>query len=448
MNDLVDIENRLRKTYRAVADRTRTDVGLPEPDHQRPVLLVADELAPRRRTPGRLAVAAAALAVVGAAAVVAVTIAGGDKKVDVGSGNELHLPDAPLDARFDHSAVWTGTEMIVFGGYRDDDAEPGTTNDLRDGAAYTPATRSWRRIADMPKSIRGGSLAVWTGREIVAIYTGGEFPVPDGTPFGAAYDPATDEWRLIESPDLGVLPHLPGQGQVAWTGDRVLVTGLMATEGGLLDPDQVGAATYDPATGTWEELPDAPAPFTEFGKAVWTGTELVYVGPSRDDGSDPVVLALDPAAKSWRTLPQFPLADRWSALVAWSGREVIVAGGAPAAQGSTTEFRDAAALDPATGRWTQLPDLPADVYATTIGAARGGDVVAGRMVAWGTEDEARRFLLFDPADHTWTWGPARPAVVSGVEAIVSTGTEVIVWGGMGPDRTTVVDTGYEMYIGQ
>lgn len=453
MNDLrdLDLENRLRKTYRAVAEHTRTDVQLPEP--HTPRLLVADDLAPRRRrrpSAGRLAVAAAALVVVGAVAMVAVALNGGEQNGDVGSGGELILPDAPIKARHGHSAVWTGTEMIVFGGYNDDDGDDNTNETgpparPGDAAAYDPATRSWRRIADLPEGVRGGSLAVWTGTEVVAIYISGgdEIPVPAGTPFGAVYNPATDQWRLIEPPGFGVLDYLPGEGRVTWTGDRVLVAGLMETFGDGHSPDQVGAATYDPATGAWERLPDGPVPFDDVGTAVWTGTELVYVGPGPGGLA---AVALDPVAKSWRALPPSPLERRANPLVAWSGSEVIVAGGMwQTGPESFSMFADAAALDPATGQWSRLPDAPADTFAgDTIGAA-GGNGVAGQVVTWASWSPAYRMLLFDAADRTWTWGPG---MIRGSESVVSTGTEVIVWGGLDQDGRSAVDTGYVMSLPQ
>jgi hypothetical protein len=43
------------------------------------------------------------------------------------------LPEAPLTGRPAPAAVWTGTQMIVWGGYT-------TSQNYTDGAAYTPGT--------------------------------------------------------------------------------------------------------------------------------------------------------------------------------------------------------------------------------------------------------------------------------------------------------------------
>ena len=60
-----------------------------------------------------------------------------------------------------HSAVWTGTEMIVWGGF--DGA-----NNKSDGAAYAPATNTWRTIATAGAPIgRSNHTAVWTGSSMI-----------------------------------------------------------------------------------------------------------------------------------------------------------------------------------------------------------------------------------------------------------------------------------------
>ena len=73
---------------------------------------------------------------------------------------EAGTANAP-SARSGHQAVWTGDEMLVFGGRN-------AGGDLADGAAYRPATGTWR-----PLSVAGSPLArhdateVWTGSELL-----------------------------------------------------------------------------------------------------------------------------------------------------------------------------------------------------------------------------------------------------------------------------------------
>jgi N-acetylneuraminic acid mutarotase len=47
------------------------------------------------------------------------------------------LPEAPLTGRAGPTAVWTGSQMIVWGGYTTTENYT-TSNSYTDGAAYTP----------------------------------------------------------------------------------------------------------------------------------------------------------------------------------------------------------------------------------------------------------------------------------------------------------------------
>ena len=62
--------------------------------------------------------------------------------------------------RASHTAVWTGSEMIVWGGY-------GGTY-LNTGGRYDPSTDSWTAISTInAPTPRGGNTAVWTGSEMI-----------------------------------------------------------------------------------------------------------------------------------------------------------------------------------------------------------------------------------------------------------------------------------------
>ena len=65
-------------------------------------------------------------------------------------------------ARGSHTAVWTGSEMIVWGGFNG-------SNDLNTGSRYNPAANSWAAtsIANTPSVLRDSHSAVWTGSEMI-----------------------------------------------------------------------------------------------------------------------------------------------------------------------------------------------------------------------------------------------------------------------------------------
>lgn len=241
----------------------------------------------------------------------------------------------PLRGRQGNIAVWTGHEVIYWGGDR-----PGRAPE---GAAYDPKADRWRRISRSPLTNRHDAGAVWTGREVVVfggVNGGGR------QRDGAAYDPVNDRWRPIaEAPLSGRIPLA-----VAWSGTEAVVVGSRGY--GLYDGLQ-DAAAYDPATDTWRALPGLPIQINE-GSAVWTGSELIVYGKFLDrqrgvQGPDGRArgAALDPVAGHWRDMPPAPLSGQ-SITLAWNGSETI----------GWDHNRYAAAYDRLSNAWLTLPDLP------------------------------------------------------------------------------------------
>src|SRR2546422_4454064 len=90
--------------------------------------------------------------------------------------------NAPSARRF-HTAIWTGSRMVVWGGYN-------VGLRLDTGGQYDPATDAWTTISiTNAPSARFYHTAVWTGSFMVV--WGGK----DGSPFtntGGRYDPASN----------------------------------------------------------------------------------------------------------------------------------------------------------------------------------------------------------------------------------------------------------------
>jgi hypothetical protein len=392
----------------------------------------------RERRSLKVAVAAVMVLVVGSAMVLASrsgtsSNATGDdtRPAAVGSPAEGFwepLPEAPIEPRFQQGAVWTGQEMIVLGGYGEDDA-------VHDAAAYTPATGAWREVADPPDGFGGSPIAAWTGEEVVAFGCA----VDDGdcsTPIGAAYDPAADDWRTIVDPPSDIGPLTTAPAHVSWTGEDLLVVSSITGE--TVD-ESTNAALYDPASDTWTSLPEAPELVPIFADAFWTGREMILIGSENGSGlaapSRIVALALDPEARSWRTLPEPPIGPRSHMLAAWTGTELVIGGGIRPDGQRTADRTDAVAWDPATDRWRALPDAPV----AFAGSERYPDAVVGdQVVAFDTADPEGRPLLLDVDAGTWTLGPPidipeRRAdnELPGRDEVpaVSTGDAILVWGG-------------------
>lgn len=140
------------------------------------------------------------------------------------------LPDAPLRPASGAAAVWTGSEFIVWGGY----AGIGSADEraVAQAGAFAPTTDRWRELPDAPIPGAYGGEAVWTGAEVWVF--GGFGGEAGRQPMlgAAAYDPATNTWR--------VLPSLP-QPMVAaaWLQTRVAMIGADGTAW-TLGPDDDG----------------------------------------------------------------------------------------------------------------------------------------------------------------------------------------------------------------
>jgi N-acetylneuraminic acid mutarotase len=237
--------------------------------------------------------------------------------------------------------VWTGREMLGWGGGCCGDATAG-------GAAYDPATNAWRRLARSPLPPTQRPLGVFTGRELVVVVSGLD---PDGRPYparfalAAAYDPSTDTWRR--------LPPLPQHaarfgGTAVWDGHEVLVVATGARSR--------AAFALDPTARRWRRL--ATMPRGRIGAtAVWTGRRLLLVGGRIPTSSEPVLparaLVYVPRRNRWSVLPPASMRRRDGAAAVWTGRTLFVVGGSVVTCGPdgvrgcrTTSLADVAAFTP------------------------------------------------------------------------------------------------------
>ena len=170
----------------------------------------------------------------------------------------LPVANAP-SGRFDHTAIWTGNEMIVWGGRN------GTTI-FADGARYNPTVRAWQAVSTSgAPSARYGHTAIWTGSEMIV--WGGTNAVGAALNDGARYNPATNTWTPITA---GAAPVGRFDHVAVWTGAEMIVWGGTSNTGGR----------YDPATNSWRATDTLCAPVARADvPVVWTGTGMLLWGP-------------------------------------------------------------------------------------------------------------------------------------------------------------------------
>src|SRR5919106_4449728 len=268
-----------------------------------------------------------------------------------------------FEPRASHAAVWTGDELLVFGGTNGAEGEP-----LRTGLAYSPDTGNWRELPMSPlamswwpatrvlwtgsRVVMAGSVrdedwgtddddwytehllfhnsgmnqwesvsfpeerqhigaVVWTGEEALSV--GGDQNAPDNT--GWAYRPETGQWRQL--PDPGIEPVEEFRG--VWTGSEALFIGGYAFQAG-----DSPAAAYDPKTDSWRQLAPPPGGYLDSHELVWTGAEVIvysgHTGPRHNDH----LLLYDPAADSWRESSSMPMLPPDRTAGAWTGDRLII----------------------------------------------------------------------------------------------------------------------------
>src|SRR5262245_5141703 len=119
-----------------------------------------------------------------------------------------------------HTAVWTGKRMVIWAGWGGDFDFPF----INDGAQYIPATDTWAPIST-PSALepRRSHTAVWTGEEMIVWggYGGTNSPY-QWFGDGGRYLPAIDTWVPVTSANGPVARD--GHSMV-WTGSRAFVWG-------------------------------------------------------------------------------------------------------------------------------------------------------------------------------------------------------------------------------
>ena len=324
-------------------------------------------------------------------------------------------------AREYSTAVWTGTEMIVWGGYN------GSSN-LNTGGRYNPSTDSWTATSTANAPIpRYGHTAVWTGSEMIVwagvVNPGGALNT------GGKFNPTTNSWTATSTTNA---PSARYAHTAVWTGSEMIVWG-----GGWTSLVDTGGK-YNPNTNSWTATSTSNAPSSRYGHtAVWTGSEMIVWGGT--DGSeftyDPVTGGrYNPSTDNWTatSTTDVPRA-RTDHTAVWTGTEMIVWGGFNFDASHFTDFNDGGKYNPSTNSWTatSINNAPGERSAHT--AVWSGS----EMIIWGGLDfppPGNTGGKYNPATNNWvgTSTTNAPSPRDGHKA-VWTGSEMIVWGGCNRD---------------
>jgi N-acetylneuraminic acid mutarotase len=326
------------------------------------------------------------------------------------------MTNAPL-ARQAHRAVWTGSKMIVWGGL----FRPGAVH-LDTGGIYDPVADTWTATSTSnPPTSRDGHTAVWTGSKMI-VWGGWGFGFP-GVPVntGGIYDPAADTWTAMSTTNA---PSARGAHAAVWTGSKMIVWG------GYGDSTYVrSGGIYDPVTDAWTatSTTNAPSGRTMF-TALWAGSKLIVWGGSDNAGPVNTGGLYDPVADTWTatSTTNAPTA-RDSHTAVWTGSKMIVWGGWSLAHPALLDT--GSVYDPVTDNWTaasstDAPSARAGHTAVWTGSRLlvwGGYDGSSYVTTGG---------IYDPVTDTWSATSTTNAPLARAEnTIVWTGSRMVVWGG-------------------
>jgi N-acetylneuraminic acid mutarotase len=327
---------------------------------------------------------------------------------------------API-ARVEHTAVWTGTRMIVWGG-RDDRIPP--LVETATGGLYDPTTDTWQAtsLVNAPSPLLLHT-AVWTGSEMIVW----GWSAGSNQATGGRYAPASDSWRNVSASNA---PATTSGHTAVWTGARMIVWGgsSVSNAGGI----------YDPIADIWQatSLVNAPSP-RSLHAAVWTGSEMIVWGGIVRSGDGTLVLSnsggrYSPVTDTWIPMSTLGAPEpRESPKAVWTGSRMVVWGGFNKDSNGNLNFPASSGIyDPATDTWQTMPLANAPPGRVDHTAVWTGS----EMIVWGGVGAGTTYFnngaRYNPATSAWTT-TSNTNVPSSREdhSAVWTGAEMIIWGG-------------------
>ncbi len=174
------------------------------------------------------------------------------------------------EVRYRHAVVWTGTEMIVWGG-------DNQYNLLDTGGRYNPGSDSWSPTStgsNLPAA-RTAHTAVWTGSEMI-VWGGWNGSADLAT--GGRYAPATNTWTPTST--VSGVPLARSDHSAVWTGTEMIIWGGNNGPTQSSSTDLNTGGRYNPATNSWTATSigsNVPS-VRVVHSAIWTGTEMIVWG--------------------------------------------------------------------------------------------------------------------------------------------------------------------------
>jgi hypothetical protein len=374
-------------------------------------------------------------------------------------------PSSIFPARTGYSVVWTGSKMLLWGGWNSASAW------CYDGAVYDLATNSWSPMTltnvPFPRASHyglwdGENMIVWGGNDGGDRYDEGVYNLASNTwtqpnttnapparyyhtavwdtvrgklivwggtngstsfNNGGIYDPLTNTWEQMP---LAGAPGAMAEHTAIWTGQKMILWG---TAGGKI---------YDPATKTWSAMSTVNEPVRTYRHtALWTNSKMIIWGGTTDSfGSGSRRRGVntgsyyDPSTDQWTKISTVNAPSvRWGQCAAWTGKEMMVYGGYDYNSGYSG-FTDGAIWTFSSNTWSSMTS---------------GDRTTGGEAVW-TGSNKQQFIAFpikkryDTFSKQWF---AISSTITGSGPMNYTGPDgyaIFCWGNGGGIYDTLTDT--------
>lgn len=296
-------------------------------------------------------------------------------------------------ARHECSLVQAGDKFYLMGG-----RENATTIDVYDYARDT-----WSQLVDSPPvSFNHFQATEYQGLIwVIGAFTDNGFPNEQPAEYVWAFDPANEEW--IQGPEIPENRRRGSAGLVVYNNKFYISGGnTVGHNGGYVN----WFDEYDPLTGEWTPLKDAPHARDHFHAGLIADKMYMVGGRLSGDAGGvfnptiPEVDVYDFANGTWSTLPsdQNLPTPRAAAAVANLNGKLLVIGGEvneEVIDGNLTTGALAITeqFDPVTQTWTRLPDLNHKRHGTqAIVSGNGVFVLAGSPKLGGGNQKNMEFL--------------------------------------------------------
>jgi N-acetylneuraminic acid mutarotase len=328
------------------------------------------------------------------------------------------------EGRTGATAVWTGSEMIVWGGI------DSNLVGLDTGGRYNPSTDSWTPTSTTNAPTGAfDHTAVWTGSEMIV--WGGNHMIQIGMNTGGRYNPSTDSWTPTSTNNAPQARYLH---TAVWTGSEMVIWGGAIIASPFFTDT---GGRYNPSTDSWTATSTTSAPEGRyFHTAVWADSEMIVWGGINFGVYLNTGGKYNPGTDSWTGTSTTDAPAGRASTAVWTGSEMIVWGGN---DGSPNYLNTGGKYNPGTDSWTST---------STTDAPNGRDGhtavwTGGEMIVWGGADLHNIFNTggrYNPSLDSWTGTSTTdaPSARSGHTAVWS-GSEMIVWSG--GDGSSYLNTG-------